>query len=85
MFVLKSAGHERFSRSGPNLVHKATIPLYFGLVGSTVEIDMLDSRQVLEQLYPIIQPSYVQTFHIVEGSNFAEKNISVDREKNYCL
>lgn len=47
VFVLKSKEHSRFSLSASNLIHKASIPLYSGLVGSTVEIDLLDGRQEL--------------------------------------
>ncbi len=49
VFVLKPLPHKRFVRRGADLVHKVTLPLYQALVGTAVEVLMLDSRSVLSR------------------------------------
>lgn len=62
VFVLQSKAHPTFVRSGPaDLVHKVTLPLYQALVGTGVEVKMLDGRVLHVPITEIVTPGYSLT------------------------
>ncbi|GMH42950.1 hypothetical protein BSKO_10872 [Bryopsis sp. KO-2023] len=58
VFVLKSEKHPRFSRSASDLVHKATIPLYHALAGTSVEVEMLEGRKLVVAFTDVVTPGF---------------------------
>lgn len=64
VFTLVSKPHPVFSRRGYDLVHKVTIPLYQGLIGTPIDVPMLDGRLLSVPLTKIVTPGFK---HVVEG------------------
>ncbi|KAJ9528325.1 hypothetical protein QJQ45_014309 [Haematococcus lacustris] len=60
VFVLRPLPHKRFTRRGPDLVHKVVLPLYQALVGTAVEIQTLDGRLLSVPIADIVTPGYSQ-------------------------
>lgn len=64
VYVLEALPHQRFSRSGNDLVHHATIPIFHSLAGTTYEVETLDSRILSIPVTEIITPGHTMT---IEG------------------
>lgn len=60
VFVLKPLPHKRFQRRGADLVHKVTLPLYQALVGTSIELQTLDSRVLQIPIADVVTPGFSQ-------------------------
>lgn len=58
VYVLGIAKHDRFRRSGSDLVHHATIPIFHSLAGTTYELESLDGRKLAIPVTDIVTPGY---------------------------
>lgn len=61
VFVLKPKPHPRFSRRGADLVHKVVMPLHQALIGTSVQVKMLDERTLSVPISDIMTPGSVVT------------------------
>lgn len=61
IYVLETAKHERFSRSGSDLVHHATIPVFHALAGTTYDLETLDGRTLSIPVTEIVTPGHTLT------------------------
>uniref|UniRef100_A0A061RV16 DnaJ homolog subfamily B member 4 n=1 Tax=Tetraselmis sp. GSL018 TaxID=582737 RepID=A0A061RV16_9CHLO len=64
IYVLEALPHDRFSRSGHDLVHHATIPVFHALAGTTYDLETLDGRTLQIPISEIATPGHTLT---VEG------------------
>eukprot|EP00951_Prasinocladus_malaysianus_P001307 scaffold8981_cov40-Prasinocladus_malaysianus.AAC.1 len=56
IYVLEAAKHDRFSRSGTDLVHHATIPIFHALAGTAYKLESLDGRLLTLPVTDIVTP-----------------------------
>jgi len=61
IYVLEAEKHERFSRSGSDLVHHGQLPIFNSLAGTTYDLETLDGRVLQIPLTDIITPGHTLT------------------------
>eukprot|EP00899_Mesostigma_viride_P008181 jgi/Mesvir1/17364/Mv08674-RA.1 len=63
VYVLKEAPHPLYKRDGANLIHEPRIPLHKALIGATLNLLMLDGRQLSVSLPNVVHPGAVKVIH----------------------
>jgi DnaJ family protein B protein 4 len=58
VFVIKELPHARFTRVGPNLVTKLSVPLADALCGFTIKVEMLDGSLLEIPVEDVIRPGF---------------------------
>eukprot|EP00873_Tetraselmis_striata_P008228 jgi/Tetstr1/428492/TSEL_018503.t1 len=82
IYVLGAATHDRFRRSGSDLVHHATIPIFHSLAGTTYELEALDGRKLSIPVTDIVTPGYTLT---IEGEGLPVPGVPGQRGKLHVV